>query len=155
MNAVPDGWMTNKDALDMIELAQRLQSAAAGNAELDARLDCFLTGRLFAEMETCRRYLWRTPGCEAVAGVAEPPTRWSEDMMALLRLMPGNHNFSMGERDGVVWAWIQPNDGWQPGAYEVRHDHPGGSGLVVAQTIPLAVAAAMVIVRMFPGGIRG
>jgi hypothetical protein len=78
---------------------------------------------------------------------AQPPVRWSDDLMALLRLIPADHNFSLGVRDGVIWAWLQPNDGWEPADHEVRHDHPRGSGLIVAHTVPLALAAAMVTLR--------
>ena len=71
----------------------------------------------------------------------------SEDLSALVRLVPPDHNFSLGERDGVLWAWIQPNDTWVPGPYEMRHDHPRGSGLKVACTLQLALAAALVALR--------
>ena len=77
--------------------------------------------------------------------------RWSEDLMALLQLVPRDHNYSLGERDGVVWAWIQPNDDWTPGDHEMRHDHPRGSGLIVASTLPLAMAAAVVALCTLPG----
>ena len=59
-------------------------------------------------------------------------------------LLPPNYNFSLGRRDGVCWAWIQPNDDWRPAEGEARHDHPGGSGLAVADTPVLAVACAAI-----------
>lgn len=74
--------------------------------------------------------------------------------MALLRLIPSDHDFSLGRRDGVVWAWIQPRDGWVPAAHERRHDHPRGSGLIVAHTVPLAVAAATVTLHGLSGCLR-
>ena len=132
------------------EFLDLLQTARTGNQELDARIDCLLADRHFVGMEICPRYQWRAPDRGAVQ-VAQPPVRWSDDLMALLELIPADHNFSLGARDGVIWAWIQPNDGWEPAAHEVRHDHPRGSGLMVAHTVHLVLAAAMVTLR----GLRG
>ncbi len=64
--------------------------------------------------------------------------------MDVMGLLPANYNFSLGRRDGVCWAWIQPNDDWRPAEGESRHDHPGGSGLAVAETPVLAVACAAI-----------
>jgi hypothetical protein len=113
-------------AEEAAELVDLLQNAETGSNELDARIAAALV---------------RRAGGAAGAAAAQ---RWSQDMVAVLPLIPADHNFSIGRRDGVVWVWIQPNDGWNPAAHEWRHDHPWGSGLVVAQTIPLAVAAAIV-----------
>ena len=134
---VPDG---------TTRLLDLLQTAPGGSRELDARFDCFLADRQFVGMEISPRYQWRGPDRGAVQA-AQPPVRWSDDLMALLRLIPADHNFSLGVRDGVIWAWLQPNDGWEPADHEVRHDHPRGSGLIVAHTVPLALAAAMVTLR--------
>jgi hypothetical protein len=131
------------------ELLDLLQTARTGSRELDARIDCCLAGRRFVGMEISPRYQWRAD-CGSVRA-AQPPERWSDDLMALLQVIPADHNFSLGVRDSVIWAWIQPNDGWEPADHEVRHDHPRGSGLVVAHTVPLVLAAAMVTLR----GLRG
>ena len=113
---------------DPDELLYRLQTAPAGSRTLDALIEAFLPPRT------------QDQGRE----------RWSEDLMALLRLVPDDHNFTLGERDGVLWAWIQPNDEWSPADTEMRHDHPRGSGLTVACTLPLAMAAALVSLRCRP-----
>jgi hypothetical protein len=118
---------------DFTTLLNLLQSAPTGGRALDALIGAALS----------------CPGC---AGLGSDLTvHWSEDLMALLQLVPRDHNYSLGERDGVVWAWIQPNDDWAPGAHEMRHDHPRGSGLIVACTLPLAMAAALVTLRALPG----
>jgi hypothetical protein len=114
---------------DSADLVYRLQTAPAGNRTLDAQIQSALLPN---------------PPDQAVT---EPPIRWSEDLTALLRLVPDDHNFTLGERDGVLWTWIQPNDGWSPADTEMRHDHPRGSGLIVACTLPLAMAAALVALR--------
>jgi hypothetical protein len=97
-------------------------------------------------MGTGRGYVWH----DTEAGdqpTAEPSACWSEDVMASLRLIPSDHNYSIGRRDGVCWAWIQPNDDWTPIGTQYRHDHHLGSGLVVAYTMSLAsMAAAMIII---------
>ena len=113
-----------------------LQSAPTGGQALDALIGAALS---------C--------GDCAVLG-SDLAERWSEDLMALLQLVPRDHNYSLGERDGVVWAWIQPNDDWAPGDHEMRHDHPRGSGLIVASTLPLAMAAAVVALCALPGGLE-
>jgi hypothetical protein len=71
--------------------------------------------------------------------------RWTTDLTDAVSLVPQSFNFSVGRRDGVCWAWAQPNDDWEPGELQARHDHPGGSGLVVAHTPELAVTCAAVI----------
>ncbi len=71
--------------------------------------------------------------------------RWSTDLDAALTLLPPDYNFSTGCRDGVCWAWIQPNDAWAPAEHEARHDHPGGSGLVTSHTAALAVICAAIL----------
>jgi hypothetical protein len=121
-----------------------LQSAPAGSRTLDERIGCALAGRV----EIPGLYPRRASD-EEFAPAAQAP-RWSEDLAALLRLIPPEHNFSLGERDGVLWAWVQPNDNWTPAANEARHDHPRGSGLIVACTLPLAVAAALVVLHSLP-----
>lgn len=130
---------------DVLEL---MQTARDGSPLLDARIDCVLFGRLFIRMGCERRYLsvCIQNGGEPVE--MEPDARWSEDVMASLQLIPRNYNYSIGRRDGVCWAWIQPNDSWTPIGTQYRHDHPHGSGLVVAYTMPLALmAAAMELIR--------
>ncbi len=117
---------------DFTTLLDLLQSAPAGGQTLDA-----LIGAALSSPDT------------AGSG-SDIAVRWSEDLMALLQLVPRDHNYSLGERDGVVWAWIQPNDDWTPGDHEMRHDHPRGSGLIVASTLPLATAAAIVALRTLP-----
>ena len=80
----------------------------------------------------------------ADAGQLSPGPHCSTVLMDVMGLLPVDYNFSIGRRDGVCWAWIQPNDDWRPGMGEARHDHPGGSGLAVADTPVLAVACAAI-----------
>ena len=127
-----------------------LQTALAGSPELDKRLGCVLTGRALSGEGRDAASRWRNCEIECSLTMPSPKVRWSEDLTALLRLIPPDYNFSLGERDGVVWAWIQPNDQWMPAAHEMRHDHPQGSGLIVACTLPLALAAALVVLRALP-----
>jgi hypothetical protein len=54
----------------------------------------------------------------------------------------------LGLRDGVFWAWCQPNDDWETASGEARHDHPGGSSLIVAQTAALAMTCAALAMRL-------
>src|SRR4051812_29567292 len=121
---------------DLIDLLDLLQTASTGSAALDARIGVALADWIANE-----------PQGEDGPGAPGAAKCWSEDLMALLRLVPRDHNFSLGERDGVLWAWIQPNDKWAPSANEMRHDHPRGSGLILARTLPLAVTAALVVLR--------
>jgi hypothetical protein len=124
---------TDRKTLDYLTtLLDLLQTVPCGTPTLDALIHGVLAGPAFDGRDD--------------KGLAEQ-TSWSEDLSALVRLMPPDHNFSLGERDGVLWAWIQPNDTWVPGPYEMRHDHPRGSGLKVACTLPLALAAALVALR--------
>lgn len=120
-----------------------MQTARAGSRELDARIDCILFGRSFLGMGSGCGYV--SASAHAQSCWTEPIARWSEDMMAPLRLIPNDHNYSIGRRDGVCWAWIQPNDNWTPIGTEYQHDHPLGSGLVVANTMALALMAAALI----------
>ncbi len=138
MPATPDG---------VTDLLDTLQSALSGSMELDARVDSFLRGRDFVGMDGGGRYVWR--GIESGPGfsTAEPEAPWTGDLMAVLGLIPDDHNFAIGERDGAIWAWIQPNDEWAPTLHQMRHDHPGGSGLIVAQTLALALSAAVIAMR--------
>jgi hypothetical protein len=113
-------------------LLDLLQTSPIGTSTLDALIRRFLQSTIL--------------GGRPVAD-PEPTIRWSEDLDALVQLVPLDHDFSLGERDSVLWAWIQPSDAWTPSAHEMRHDHPRGSGLIVAQTLPLAMAAALVALR--------
>jgi hypothetical protein len=127
------GDTTDRKTLDYLTtLLDLLQTEPCGTPTLDALLHGVLASPTFDE--------------HVDTGLAGQ-TNWCEDISALVRLVPPDHNFSLGERDGVLWAWIQPNDTWVPGPYEMRHDHPRGSGLKVACTLPLAMAAALVGLR--------
>jgi hypothetical protein len=141
---------------DQIEVLELMQTARGGSPELDARIDCVLLRRVFVCMSRDgHRYVWRGAEPASEPCDAEPGARWSEDVMASLELIPADHNYSIGRRDGVCWAWIQPNDDWTPVGTEYRHDHPLGSGLVVAYTMSLAsMAAAMIIMRSGVGSAR-
>ncbi len=115
-----------------------LQLAACGSAAFDAQVRQALASEHGIDLAT-------------VIGLS-----WSTDLGAALALLPEDHNFSVGRRDGVCWAWIQPNDSWVPAEYESRHDHPRGSGLTVANTAPLAFtsAALMLLIRQLQAGHR-
>jgi hypothetical protein len=110
----------------LVTALDRLQAAVRGGPDLDALLARALSG---APLPAAR-------------------ARWSTDLTATLELVPPDHNVSLGRRDGVCWAWIQPNDRWEPGAHEARHDHPRGSGLIVAHTAALALACAILVLRL-------
>jgi hypothetical protein len=130
---VTPGDTTDRKKLDqLITVLDLLQTVPCGTPTLGALIHDVLAGPVFNGRDG--------------PGLADQ-TSWSEDLSALVRLVPPDHNFSLGERDGVLWAWIQPNDTWVPGPYEMRHDHPRGSGLKVACTLPLALAAALVALR--------
>ena len=118
-------------------IVDRLQLARHGSAELDAMLDAVLA-RGTGVSDTVRN---------VIGGLrpAIPGAPWSRELTHVLALLPHDYNYSLGHRDGVCWAWIQPNDRWEPHEYEARHDHPGGSGLTVARTAALALACAAVI----------
>lgn len=116
----------------MQELLERLQVARYGSLAFDAAIvDVFggLPGIGPNASEGSR--LLPGPHCSTV-------------LMDVMGLLPADYNFSLGRRDGVCWAWIQPNDDWRPADGEARHDHPGGSGLAVADTPILAVACAAI-----------
>lgn len=133
---------------DMPGLLHLLQTAPAGSRGLDERIEAVLAERadgMATDGADRREEFYNETGMAVLAA------RWSQDLMSLLQLVPRDHNFSLGERDGVLWAWIQPNDEWVPVADEMRHDHPRGSGLIVACTLPLAMAAALVSLRVCPG----
>jgi hypothetical protein len=130
---VSPGDTTDRRLLDYLTtVLDLLQTVPGGTPTLDALIHGVLAGPAVVGRDDT-----------GLAG----QTSWSEDLSALVRLVPPDHNFSLGERDGVLWAWIQPNDTWVPGPYEMRHDHPRGSGLKVACTLPLALAAALVALR--------
>jgi hypothetical protein len=131
--------------VDLPELLERMQTAAGGNPELDARIDCLLRERTCLGMTDIRSFRWCDG--EGRSGEAAPAFAWSEDFAAVLSLMPEDFNFSTGQRDGVCWAWIQPNDEWMPGPEDMRHDHPRGSGLLTAYTVTLALMAAVLMLR--------
>ncbi len=117
----------------------RLQNARHGDALLDALVD----DGLHALAPRLRAHgLGRLPASGAA--------RWSDDLAAPISLLTMAYNFSVGQRDGVRWAWIQPNDDWRPKPFEARHDHPRGSGLIVAYTAPLALTAAALILCTRP-----
>ncbi len=125
--------VTDQKMLDYLTtLLDLLQTVPHGTSTLDALIHDALISPALNE-----------PGNTSLPG----PANLSEDLSALVRLVPSHYNFSLGERDGVLWAWIQPNDTWVPGPLEMRHDHPRGSGLKVASTLPLALAAALVALR--------
>ena len=121
----------------MRELAECLQTARFGSAELDA----LINGALNHFDAHCVG--WLSTG--KPAGAAHS---CSTNVSDALMLLPPDYNFSVGHRDGVFWAWAQPNDRWEPGDEQARHDHPGGSGLVVAHTAALALTSAAVILRL-------
>jgi hypothetical protein len=112
-------------------IVERLQSATSGSAELDALIE--------QALPSLPPFLAINARCGVrPASVAF----WSSELSAAIGLLSADYNFSVGQRDGICWAWIQPNDNWQPGEFESRHDHPAGSGLAVAYTAALAFASA-------------
>jgi hypothetical protein len=110
----------------------RTQMAVRGGAELDALIDGALAD-----------FAARGPSSRPPAELFGHGTPWSSDLSQALDLLPADCNFALGHRDGICWAWIQPNDDWEPGENESRHDHPDGSGLVVAYTAALALISAV------------
>ena len=141
--ALPDGpsrrigSLDTRTVPDLRTVLERLRMARLGTAELDANLADALEAAFLGAHDFA-------PG---VARFAAGP-HCSTDLTDALDLLPRDYNFSLGQRDGVFWAWIQPNDRWQPGEYEARHDHPGGSGLVVAYTAALALACAAILLLL-------
>ena len=133
----PESWSSRH----VRALVTRLQAAHCGTRALDVRVADVLA-RAAGRMHPA--------GATAIpveGGVIEDGPRWSSDLNQVLTLIPDHYNFSMGQRDGVCWAWIQPNDDWEPGENEARHDHPRGSGLVVAHTATLAVLTATILLE--------
>ncbi len=114
------------------DLLERMQAARYGSLAFDAAIVNAFAG---------------LPGIGPDAAEASrllPGPHCSTILMDVVGLLPADYNFSLGRRDGVCWAWIQPNDDWRPADGEARHDHPGGSGLAVAKTPILAVACAAI-----------
>jgi hypothetical protein len=129
------------DYVDMLRMiVDQLQLARVGNDELDRTIDEAL-------QFNCDE---AGPTHQAIGGLGLPRqnAHWSTNLTHALALLPPDYNFSLGHRDGVCWAWSQPNDRWEPAEYEARHDHPGGSGLVVAHTAALALTCAGVILQI-------
>jgi hypothetical protein len=119
----------------LADVVTRLRSANCGSGELDRQLAAALE---FARAE------YGGSGLRGLPRVAP----WSTDLSAAFALLPPGHNFSLGDRDGVCWAWVQPNDDWQPTDGEARHDHPRGSGMVAADTPPLALTCAALLAQI-------
>ncbi len=114
------------------DLLERMQVAPGGSLAFDAAIVEAFGG---------------LPGIGPAAAAESlllPGPHCSTVLMDVMGLLPADYNFSLGRRDGVCWAWIQPNDDWRPADGEARHDHPGGSGLAVADTPVLAVACAAI-----------
>jgi hypothetical protein len=131
------GEKSERAAARVLAVVDRLQRAKFGSAALDSLIDetfgtlaTDLDSRMIAHLPTRRG------------------ARWSEELGASIGLLTADYNFSVGQRDGICWAWIQPNDNWQPQEFEARHDHPAGSGLIVAYTAPLAMTTATIILCM-------
>ena len=125
-------------------VADLLQSSPCGSRELDdvlktafERVAIFFRWLARSEDESAHLLLHSIDG-----------ENWSTEISGAFHLLPSGSNFSLGRRDGVYWAWIQPNDRWEPSQYESRHDHPTGSGLVVAATAALALASAAIRLRV-------
>ena len=116
---------------------ERMQLARCGSVALDRLLADALEGAFEADAEN------------AICGLGRltPGQHWSTNLEDAITLLPPDYNFSLGHRDGVCWAWVQPNDQWEPAECESRHDHPGGSGLVVGYTTALALTCAALILR--------
>lgn len=108
------------------QILGRLRLARRGSPEIDAEIRAALAAT------------WQSRPTEPNA------LSWSTNLGAALALLPYDHNFCVGRRDGVCWAWIQPNDAWEPAEHESRHDHPAGSGLMVAYTSALAFTSAAI-----------
>jgi hypothetical protein len=134
-------------ARSLADLHRLLQQAESGDAELDARIDATLNNRVFLRLASDRTYRWCARGSGFVE-TADTQSDWSRDLTAALNLVPTDFGFSLGHRDSVCWAWIQPDDGWQPGPTESAHDHPLGSGVVIANTTVIALASAAILLRI-------
>lgn len=130
---------TGRDgAASLRALVDRLQAARSGSAALDALID--------DAMHNMQNVLQaRQLGPLPRRGGA----RWSDELGAPVGLLTANYDFSVGQRDGICWAWVRPYDDWQPQEHEERHDHPDGSGLVVAYTAALALTSAVLLLGRF------
>ena len=115
---------------------ERMQIARCGSVALDRLVADALERAFEADTENACRFGRLTPG-----------QHWSINLEDAITLLPRDYNFSLGHRDGVCWAWVQPNDQWEPAECDSRHDHPGGSGLVVGYTTALALTCAALILR--------
>ena len=114
------------------DLLERLQIAPNGSLAFDAAIvAAFGSLPAIGPSAADASRLHPGPHCSTVLG----------DVMGLL---PANYNFALGPREGVRGGGIPPNAGWRPGEGESRHDHPGGSGLAIADTPVLAVACAAI-----------
>ncbi len=124
-----------RTGLQLQAIIDQMQTVRIGNPALDTELGNLLD---VIEHRVCLlgETVPRTPHARA---------NWSTSLSDALGLLPHEYNFSVGKRDGVSWAWIQPNDRWQPQEHEARHDHPHGSGLVVAHGAALAMTCAVLI----------
>jgi hypothetical protein len=129
----------------LLSLSDTLRVAEHGCAKLDAWIECFIAGKILVSADQDGRYWWRWPDRETVNGPSLPARAWSQDSRPWGELIPADHDYALGRRDGVPWAWVQPNDGWQPGEHDMRHDHPAGSGLVVARHALFPIITAIVI----------
>jgi hypothetical protein len=125
----PDNGRDNGPGEILRRVVDVLQLASCGSAALDAMVSAALAQVI-------------SSAADVAAG-----RRWSSDISDALQLVSLTHNFSLGRRDGVCWAWIQPNDSWQPSDMEARHDHPLGSGLIVAETPVLALLSAALLLE--------
>ncbi len=145
----PPGTVTNP-AEWLRSAAERLRSAVCGTAELDILLASLDTILAVAEATGPQSQALQEPqtAAERMAPDSAMRLRCTTDLNDALILLPPDCNFSLGCRDGVFWAWSQPNDGWEPAPGEARHDHPGGSGLVVAQTAALAVTCTALVMHL-------
>ncbi|TLU72454.1 hypothetical protein [Lichenicoccus roseus] len=123
--------------LRLRSVIDEIQVARLGCPRLDA-----VVADILAELEQVAH-----PDIEYQRYTSPPFACWSTSLTDAIGLLPPSYNFSVGRRDSVSWAWIQPNDRWQPQEHEVRHDHPGGSGLVVAYTAALAMTCAVLILH--------
>ena len=122
----------DRRAVNLRDLILRLQSAPSGSTTLDTLVDDALQSL-------------RTVLKAAKLGPLPPPgsANWSENVNTSVGLLGKHYDFSIGRRDYVCWAWIQPNDGWQRQDHDLSHDHPEGSGLAVAHTLSLALTTAL------------
>ena len=126
-------------------IIEQLQTAPCGSK----RLDALLSGLL----DDLQPLVCVDQGCAFC--VRAIGSDWSTSLTDAIGLLPQHYNYSLGERDGVSWAWLQPNDRWQPQDHESRHDHPGGSGLVVAHSAALAITCAVMILHSRRLGMAG